>query len=382
MARRPTDSTSPDQSRKPATGEGRPVPGEGTDAPHGQNRRGLTRRSLLQMAAVGVAAGTVSFGTGRFAAPGAELPDWTTADMPSQTGRRAVVTGANGYPREGRSGLGYHEALALAVAGADVTIASRNRERGEEAVRRIRTAAPGATVRFETLDLTDLASISAFVTRVTDRGDRLDLLINNAGVQGRIEREETADGFERVFATNARGPFALSALLRPLLQNGRDPRIVWTSSSRVGSINFDDLQKERLYDYGPAYDDSKLGALLMAFECERRSKAAGWGITSIAVHPGVCRTSIVVDGPGLDTPEGWRFQYLPPLWQDPSIGALPALYAATSPQAAGGGYYGPKQLRGLSGLPGFAAVPEGARNPDLAARYWDTLEGLTEVSFS
>ena len=156
MTRRPTDSTGPDQSSKPPTGEGRPMPGEGTDAPHEQNRRGLTRRSLLQMAAVGVAASAVSFGTGRFAAPGAELPDWTTADMPSQTGRRAVVTGANGYPREGRSGLGYHEALALAVAGADVTIASRNRERGEEAVRRIRTAAPGATVRFETLALTAL----------------------------------------------------------------------------------------------------------------------------------------------------------------------------------------------------------------------------------
>jgi NAD(P)-dependent dehydrogenase (short-subunit alcohol dehydrogenase family) len=236
-------------------------------------------------------------------------------------------------------------------------------------------------VRFETLDLTDLASISAFVARVRDRGDRLDLLINNAGVQGRIEREETADGFERVFATNARGPFALSAQLRPLLQNGSEPRIVWTSSSRVGTIDFDDLQKERHYEYGPAYDDTKLGTLLLAFECERRSKAAGWGITSIAVHPGVCRTSIVPDGPGLDTPEGWRFQYLPFLWQDPAVGALPALYAATSPQASGGGYYGPKQLRGLSGLPGFAVVPEGARDTGLATRYWSTLEGLAEVSF-
>ncbi|MFD7022527.1 SDR family NAD(P)-dependent oxidoreductase [Promicromonospora sukumoe] len=301
--------------------------------------------------------------------------------MPSQAGRRAIVTGANGYPREGRSGLGYHEAMALAVAGADVTIASRDRARGEEAVRRISAAAPGAAVRFESLDLTDLGSISAFVSRVVDRGDRLDLLINNAGVQGRIEREETADGFERVFATNARGPFALSARLRPLLENGTDPRIIWTSSSRVGSIDFDDLQKERHYAYGPAYDDTKLGTLLMAFECERRSKAAGWGITSIAVHPGVCRTNIVLDGPGLDTPEGRRFQYLPFIWQDPALGALPALYAATSPLAAGGGYYGPKQLRGLSGLPGFAVVPESARDTDLAARYWNTLEELAEASF-
>ncbi|MFI9488574.1 SDR family NAD(P)-dependent oxidoreductase [Promicromonospora sp. NPDC052451] len=345
------------------------------------HRRGPSRRAVLQMAAVGVAAGALSFGAGRLTAPGAELPDWTTADMPSQAGRRVVVTGANGYPRDGRSGLGYHEALALAVAGADVTIASRHAERGEEAVRRIRAAAPGATVRFERLDLTDLSSVSAFVARVEDAGDRLDLLINNAGVQGRIEREETADGLERVFATNARGPFALSAQLLPILRNGSEPRIVWTSSSRVGSIDLDDLQKERHYEYGAAYDDTKLGALLMASECERRSKAGGWGITSIAVHPGVCRTNLVLDGPGADSPEGRRFQYLPFLWQDPAIGALPALYAATSPQATGGGYYGPKQLRGLSGLPGFAVVPEQAQDRDMASRYWDTVEQLAEVSF-
>lgn len=378
MSRRPIDI--PDPPSEPETYGDRSLSHEGNDDPSGR-RRGLSRRSLLQMAAVGVAAGAVSFGAGRVTAPGAELPDWRAADMPSQAGRRAVVTGANGYPREGRSGLGYHEALALAAAGADVTIASRHRERGEEAVRRIRAAAPGATVRFETLDLTDLASVSAFVARMADTGDRLDLLINNAGVQGRIEREVTADGLERVFATNARGPFALTAQLRPLLQKASEPRVVWTSSSRTGSINFDDLQKERHYEYGPAYDDTKLGTLLMAFECERRSKAAGWGITSIAAHPGVCRTSIVVDGPGLDTPEGRRFQYLPFMWQDPAVGALPALYAATSPQATGGGYYGPKQLRGLSGLPGFAVVPEGARDTDLAARYWSTLEGIAQVSF-
>lgn len=376
MSRRPHEPVVPDLSDGPEPDESRPA-STGSD----ERRRGLSRRSLLQLAAVGVAAGAVPFGAGRITAPGAELPDWTTADMPTQAGRRAVVTGANGYPRAGRSGLGYHEALALAAAGADVTIAARNRERGEEAVRRIRTAAPGSTVRFEALDLTDLASISAFVARVADSGDRLDVLINNAGVQGRLEREETEDGSERVFATNARGPFALSAQLRPLLVNGNEPRIIWTSSSRVGSIDFDDLQKERHYEYGAAYDDTKLGALLMAFECERRSRAAGWGITSIAAHPGVCRTNLVPDGPGLDTPEGWRFQHLPFMWQDPSVGALPALYAATSPHAAGGGYYGPKQLRGLSGLPGFAVVPEAALDPDLATRYWNTLEGLAQVSF-
>jgi NAD(P)-dependent dehydrogenase (short-subunit alcohol dehydrogenase family) len=344
-------------------------------------RRRVSRRTVLQFAVAGVAAGAIGFGSGRLTAPGAELPDWTSADIPSQVGRRMVVTGGNGYPREGRSGLGYHQALALAAAGADVTIASRNRERGEEAVRRIRAAAPDATVRFESLDLTDLASIEEFTSRMTEAGGSLDLLVNNAGVQGRLEREETADGVERVFATNARGTFALSARLLPLLRNGTDPRIVWTASSRVGSIDFDDLQKERDYDYGGAYDDTKLGSILMALECERRSKAGGWGITSVVVHPGVCRTNIVLDGPGVDTPEGWRFQYVPFLWQDPAVGALPALYAATSPHAAGGAYYGPKQMQGLSGLPGFAVLPESARDVALAERYWGTLEDLAGVSF-
>jgi NAD(P)-dependent dehydrogenase (short-subunit alcohol dehydrogenase family) len=218
----------------------------------------------------------------------AEVPDWTAANIPPQNGRRVIVTGANGYPRDGRSGLGYHQARALAIAGADVTIASRNQERGDEAVRRIRATAPGASVRFETLDLADLASISAFAARMRASGDRLDLLINSAGVMGRADREVSVDGFERVFATNALGPFALSAQLRPLLQNGNEPRIVWMSSTRghSGSIDLENLQKDRGYDYSRAYDDSKLGDLLLAFEFERRSKAAGWRITSNAAHPG------------------------------------------------------------------------------------------------
>jgi NAD(P)-dependent dehydrogenase (short-subunit alcohol dehydrogenase family) len=347
------------------------------------DRRRFSRRSVLRMSALTVSAGAVGFGGGRFTAAGAELPDWTTADIPPQNGRRVIVTGANGYPRDGRSGLGYHQALALAAAGADVTIASRNRERGDEAVRRIQAAAPGARVRFETLDLADLNSVSAFAERVRASGDRLDLLINSAGVMGRAAREVSVDGFERVFATNALGPFVLSARLRPLLQNGTDPRIVWMSSSRGhnGSIDFDDLQKEKAYDYARAYDDSKLGDLLLAMECERRSRASGWRITSIAAHPGVARTSIVVDGPGLDSAEGLRWRFIPMMWQDPAQGALPLLYAATSPQATGGGYYGPKGMQGTRGLPGVAILPENARDPRLSAAYWDTLERLGGVAF-
>jgi NAD(P)-dependent dehydrogenase (short-subunit alcohol dehydrogenase family) len=352
-----------------------------TDTSTRPRRRGFTRRTFLTATALGVAAGAVGFGAGRFTAPGAVLPDWTAADIPDLTGRRAIVTGGNGYPEEGRSGIGYHEAFALAAAGADVIIASRNRERGEEAVRRMLAEEPGATVRFETLDLTDLASVSAFVGRIQDTGDSLDVLINNAGVQGRAEREVTPDGFERVFATNALGPFALSARLLPLLRRAADPRIVWTSSSRVGRIDFDDLQKERSYDYAAAYDDTKLGQLLMAFEAERLSRENGWGLRSIASHPGVARTNIVLDGPGPDSPEGWRFQWVRPMWQDPAVGALPGLYAAVSPQASGGAYYGPRELQGLRGLPGFAVIPEQARDTALATRYWETLEELSGLPF-
>lgn len=361
------------------TDDNRPVP---HDEPR-ERRRLMTRRSLLQMTVVGAAAGAAGYGAARFTAPLSELPDWRATDMPSQAGRRVVVTGANGYPRNGLSGLGYHEALGLAIAGADVTIASRNRGRGQEAVRRIRAAAPGASVRFEALDLTDLGSVSAFADRMADGGDRLDLLINNAGVMARTHREVSGDGLERTFATNTRGPFALAAQLRPLLEKGNEPRIVWTASLRghTGSIDFDDLQKERNYDYVRAYDDTKLANLLMAFECQRRSMANGWGITSIAAHPGVCRTSIVLDGPGPDTTEGRRFRFILPMWQDPAVGALPMLYAATSPQAAGGAYYGPKGFQALAGLPGLAVVPENAKDPELGKRFWGTLEDLSELSF-
>lgn len=343
--------------------------------------RRFSRRTVLRTAALGASAGAIGiagFGAGRATSPGAEIPDWTAADIPSQAGRRVLVTGGNRYPEDGRSGLGYHQALGLAMAGADVTIASRDAVRGAEAVRRIQAAAPGATVRFETLDLSSLASVSAFADRMAAAGDRLDLLINNAGVMAREQREVSVDGFERTFATNALGPFALATRLRPLLQNGTEPRIVWMASLRGhgGAIDFDDLQKERTYDYVRAYDDTKLANLLLAVEYERRSKAAGWRITSIAAHPGVARTNIVLDGPGPDTTEGMRFRFIRPMWQDPARGALPILYAATSPQATGGGYYGPKGLGEIRGLPGVTIVPDNARDPRLAADYWATLERL------
>jgi len=372
MPRRPTDVPPPAPTGTAAEHRG----DEG-----GGSSRPVSRRSVLRLPVVALAAGGAGYGAARLTSPGAEIPDWTAADVPRQDGRRAVVTGANGYPADGRSGLGYHQALLLAGAGADVTIASRDAERGAEAVRRIRRAAPGASVAFETLDLADLASVRAFAARLGDTGDRLDLLVNNAGVMARVDREVGVDGFERTFATNALGPYALAGRLLPLLRNGTAPRVVWMASLRghTGAIDFDDLQQESPYGYERAYDDTKLANLLMAFEAQRRSTAGGWGVTSIAAHPGTARTNIVLDGPGPDTTEGRRYRFILPMWQDPAVGALPVVYAATSPQATGGGYYGPKGFQQLRGLPGYTVVPDNAHDPELASRYWDTLEELSGV---
>lgn len=341
----------------------------------------FSRRTLLRASAAGACLGLP---TGcSVGAPSDRAGDWSYENIPAQNGRRVIVTGANGYPQEDRSGLGYHQALGLARAGADVTIASRNRERGEEAIRRMREEIPGAMVRFESLDLANLASVADFAARMRASGDRLDLLINNAGVMARLNREVSVDGFERVFATNALGPFALTAQLLPLLRNGSAPRIVWMASLRghTGELNLDDLQHERVYNHPATYNATKLANLLLAFECERRSQASGWGVASMAAHPGVARTNIVLDGPGPESSEGWRFRNIRPMWQDPAVGALPPLYAGVSRHAVGGGYYGPQGFMGMRGPPGPTTPPANAQDPQLATRLWATLERLSGVSF-
>lgn len=311
-----------------------------------------------------------------------DIPDWTTANIPPQRGLRVIVTGGNGYPDNGRSGLGYQTALALAKAGADVVIASRNKVRGDEAVRRILSAAPGATVRFETLDLANLGSVKTFSAKMRATNQGFDLLINNAGVMGRPQREVSVDGFERVFATNTLGHFALTSELLPLLKKGKNPRIVWVASLRTSkALPFNDLQLERRYDYAEAYDNSKLANLLLTFELARRSHAANWGITSLAAHPGVARTNLIPDGPGLDSAEGGRFRMLPFLFQPAAQGALPILYAATSLAAVAGDFYGPKGFQELRGLPGVARVPDAAKDQQSATMLWAKLEQLSKVSF-
>jgi NAD(P)-dependent dehydrogenase (short-subunit alcohol dehydrogenase family) len=193
--------------------------------------------------------------------------NWTSSDIPSQAGRRIIVTGAN-------SGIGWETALALARAGAHVILAARTSIKGEEAVDRIKRIVPAASVRSSVLDLANLQSVREFAAREVDKP--LHLLINNAGTGGTPERESTFDGFERVFGTNYLGPFALTALLLPALLRAVEPRVivVASSASKFGKIDFDNLQSERTYrPMWGAYSQAKLADLIFALELQRRIDA-------------------------------------------------------------------------------------------------------------
>ncbi|OYW34751.1 MAG: short chain dehydrogenase, partial [Rhizobiales bacterium 12-66-7] len=219
--------------------------------------------------------------------------------MPSQNGRTIVVTGTGG--------LGFHDALALARAGGDVIIAGRNPRKGSDAVARIRQSVKDARVSFEPVDLADLASVAAFGQRLCESRERVDTLINNAAVMTPPQRQTTTDGFELQFGTNYLGHFALSAHLLPLLSRGQDPRVVTLSSIAVrrnAAINFDDLQAEKAYRPMPVYAQSKLACLIFALELQRRSDEAGWGLTSIAAHPGISRTDLLHNAPGRYSAQG------------------------------------------------------------------------------
>ncbi|MET7463922.1 oxidoreductase [Nonomuraea sp. NPDC005501] len=283
------------------------------------------------------------------------MTPWTPADMPALDGRTAIVTGAN-------SGIGLPTVLELARHGARVIATARSEAKGEEAVAAVRRAVPGARVERALLDLADLASVRAFAEGV----DEVDLLINNAGV-GMTPRSLTKDGFELQFGTNHLGHFALTGLLLPKLLARPGTRVVTVSSDAHtrGRLDFDDLTLERGYGRMSAYGRSKLANLLFALELQRRAERAQADLKSVATHPGATATNIVKVGP------------LKPLLGlfllSPETGALPSLYAATSPDIRGGEFVGPK-LRLLT--PSADAASE-----ELAARLWDVSTELTGVRF-
>ena len=302
---------------------------------------------------------------------------WTLDDMPSQKGRTILVTGTGG--------LGFETAIALARAGGEVIIAGRNPSKGKEAIRRITAQVSGASISFERLDLADLASIEALSDRLKASRDRLDGLVNNAGVMTPPTRKITADGFELQFGPNYLGHFALTAHLLPLLKRGRDPRVVTVSSiaARVRNavINFDDLQAERNYKPMPVYSQSKLACLIFALELQRRSEEFGWGITSMAVHPGISRTDLLHNAPGRRSAQGLVRSLLWFLFQPAAQGALPTLFAATSRDAIGGRYYGPDRLSETRGYPAEARIPEQAMESHVARKLWDISERLVGMPF-
>jgi NAD(P)-dependent dehydrogenase (short-subunit alcohol dehydrogenase family) len=302
---------------------------------------------------------------------------WTTAEIPSQVERRAVVTGTGG--------LGFEIALALAGAGADVIVAGRNAGKGYEAVAAIRDRHPNAQARFEFLDLASLASVAGFADRMAADGQSIDLLVNNAGVLGAGERRTTADGFEQQFGTNHLGHFALTGRLLPLLRRGDHPRVVSMSSGvhLVGRLDFDDLQSERRYRPNPAYAASKLANLMFTFELQRRSDAAGWRVFAAAAHPGYARTELLANGPGTSGLSGFvgGLFVASGLSQSAADGAWPALFAATAPEAAPGGYYGPGGLMEMRGPPAPARVGRHVRDAAVARRLWEVSETLTGVVF-
>jgi NAD(P)-dependent dehydrogenase (short-subunit alcohol dehydrogenase family) len=309
---------------------------------------------------------------------GAEKQVWGLQDIPGESGKLAIVTGATG-------GLGYETALGLAMAGAEVILVGRNNAKGAEALRRIRAVAPKAKLRFENVDLASLSSVASFADRLLAEGRPIDILVNNAGVMAPPKRKTTQDGFELQFGTNHLSHFALTGRLLPLLRKAAAPRVTTVSSlmHKIGAdIHFDDLQWARKYNPNGAYAQSKLANLLFAIELQRRSDAAGWGLMSNAAHPGGSQTDLIANGLGAKTlPGRISARMVGWLGQSAAAGALPTLFAATAPDARPGGYYGPDGFFEMKGAVAPAAISAKAQNAELARKLWNVSEKLTGVAW-
>ncbi|MGL6234732.1 MAG: oxidoreductase [Segniliparus sp.] len=306
---------------------------------------------------------------------------WTEADVPDQTGRIAVITGAN-------TGLGFENARALAQHGAKVVLAVRDVAKGEAAARRIKELAPEAEVVVQPLDLSSLASVREAADELSSSLPKIDLLINNAGVMMPPKRKTTVDGFELQFGTNHLGHFALTGLLLDKIAAATGSRVVSVSSIAHANnppktgIKLDDPQWERSYSPQAAYGQSKLANLLFARALDRRLKAAGSPVLSTAAHPGVAGTELGRQFGGLGKKLYERGSAL--LLNTAQVGALSQLRAAVDPSAKGGEYYGPPGPAGLSwrGHPVLARSTKLSRDTALQDELWTLSEQLTEVAYS
>ena len=302
---------------------------------------------------------------------------FTPADIPSQTGRRILITGGN-------SGIGYATALALARHGATLLLACRDHTRGQAAIRKLAGQAPQAPpAQLIELNLASFASIRKTAATLLAQNLPLDILINNAGVFAPPQRRETEDGFELQWGTNVLGHFALTCLLLPLLKQAPKARIVTVASiaHKRGKLNFDDLQSTRRYAPQGAYQQSKLGDLMFAFALERHLTARSLDIVSIAVHPGVAQTGLfkIGNSEGLArTLERVISSSVGLFFNDDAGGALPTLYAATSPAAEGGAYYGSQNLFEMrGGNVGPAKIAPRALDQAAQQRLWQHCEQAT-----
>lgn len=306
------------------------------------------------------------------------MSGWSEEDIPRLDGLRALVTG-------GASGIGADTARALAEHGARVIIADRDEAGAKATAGRI-----GRGVEVRPLDLSSLAEVRRFAEGLLSEGGKIDLLINNAGIQPLSERRLSADGYELTFAIGHLGHFLLTALLWPLLEASEAARVVTVSSmvhSR-GSFDWDDLQMERGYSSQRPYNQTKLANLLFARELQRRLEARSSPVRSLAAHPGVARTSIGDNRARLGRYHLGDYAVsailrvvMPVLGQPASMGALPTLYAATSPEAKGGGFCGPQGFGGMKGPPGPVTPKLPADELSVARRLWEVSERLTGTSF-
>ncbi|GIG40567.1 SDR family NAD(P)-dependent oxidoreductase [Cellulomonas phragmiteti] len=295
------------------------------------------------------------------------MSSWTEQDIPDQSGRVVVVTGAN-------TGLGHETARALAEHGARVVLAVRDVAKGEQAAARL----PG-DVSVQALDLTSLASVRAAAADLRAAHPRIDLLINNAGVMY-TPKQTTADGFELQLGTNHLGHFALTGLLLDRLLPVPGSRVVTVSSNAHrlrAAIHFDDLQWERSYDRAGAYGQSKLANLMFTYELQRRLASHGTTV-AVAAHPGLSRTELARNAPtALRLPLTW----LSPLFPSAAMGALPTLRAATDPGVVGGQYYGPDGRREVRGHPTLVTSSPDSHDRATQQRLWTVSEELTGVAF-
>ena len=315
---------------------------------------------------------------------------WQASDIPSLADKRVLITGAN-------SGIGYHAALKLARKGAHIIFACRDQARGEAALARMEADSPGLRTELAILDLASLSSIHRFAAAELAQCHSLHLLINNAGVMTPPRRVETADGFELQFGTNVLGHFALTALLMPALQQAaaassstnaaERPRVVTIASiaHKRGRINFDDLNSTLSYSPMGAYQQSKLANLLIAFELDRRLRAAKSRIMSVAAHPGVANTNLFQSGEYSAVEKSLRNfvgHIIGIALNTDSEGALPTLYASTSLDAKDGGYYGPQGFQEMRGEEvGPAKIAAQANDTAAAIRLWQVCEEMTGTKF-